>query len=91
MDCKKCQNRERADQLIEKLIREKNSDRKSAPEKETFDYLNNKYGVENSIPGSRTFEQQFNVLTGEKIPCPKCKACDRTEPKKFNLMFKTQQ
>ena len=25
------------------------------------------------------------------IKCPKCGTCDWTEPKKFNLMFKTEQ
>ncbi|MEI7511522.1 MAG: glycine--tRNA ligase [Candidatus Peregrinibacteria bacterium] len=27
----------------------------------------------------------------KKIPCPECKACNWTEPKQFNLMFKTHQ
>jgi len=91
VDCKKCKSRERADQLLEKHIREKNEPRKDAKEEETFKYFHDKYGVENSIPWSRTFDQQFNVLIWEKIKCPKCWSCDWTEPKKFNLMFKTEQ
>lgn len=53
--------------------------------------LNKKYWIENLVPESRTFEQQKAVIDWEKIKCPKCGACDRTEPKKFNLMFKTEQ
>jgi glycyl-tRNA synthetase len=50
-----------------------------------------KYWIKNLIPESRTFEQQKAVIDWEKIKCPKCWACDWTEPKQFNLMFKTEQ
>lgn len=90
VDCKKCKSRERADKLIEKEIRKRNEPRSEAKEWETLKDLNKKYGVENLLPESRTFQQQTAFLNWEKIKC-KCGACDRTEPKKFNLMFKTQQ
>lgn len=50
-----------------------------------------KYWVDNLTPEARTFEQQTAVLNGKNIKCPKCWTVDWTEPKKFNLMFKTQQ
>ncbi|MDD3262785.1 MAG: glycine--tRNA ligase, partial [Candidatus Absconditabacteria bacterium] len=53
--------------------------------------LLDKYGIQNLTPEAWTFEQQTAIINGEKIKCPKCGSCDRTEPKKFNLMFKTQQ
>ncbi len=46
---------------------------------------------EEVIAGSRSFEEQYNYLNEQKVKCPKCGSCDRTEPKKFNLMFKTEQ
>jgi glycyl-tRNA synthetase len=33
----------------------------------------------------------LEYITSKKIECAKCGAIDRTEPKKFNGMFKTQQ
>lgn len=33
----------------------------------------------------------FNKMMEEKIPCPKCKKINWTEPRSFNLMFKTYQ
>lgn len=55
-----------------------------------------KLWVENLTPEAWTFEQQTKFLNEYKVECPKCSTkkapvSDRTEPKKFNLMFKTQQ
>lgn len=36
-------------------------------------------------------EEIFNKVMEEKIPCPKCKKVNWTEPRAFNLMFKTYQ
>ncbi len=82
VDCKKCKSRERADKLIEDYIHTK---------KITLDDVKTKLWVDNLTPESRTFEQQTKFLNEYKVKCPKCWSCDRTEPKKFNLMFKTQQ
>ncbi len=37
----------------------------------------------------KTFDEIFSLVTENKLPCPSCKACDFTEPRAFNLMFKT--
>ena len=69
---------------------------------ETYDeyrkILSEKYWIKdlvviwpNDVAGSRTFEQQKKFIDWEKIKCSKCWACDWTEPKQFNLMFKTEQ
>ncbi|QQR54940.1 glycine--tRNA ligase [Candidatus Peregrinibacteria bacterium] len=36
-------------------------------------------------------DEIFNKMMEEKIPCPKCKKINWTEPRAFNLMFKTYQ
>lgn len=75
IDCKKCKSRERADKLIE-------------------DYLHKSKDVEkpNNWAWEKTpAEDMMAYINGKKIKCPKCGSCDWTEPKKFNLMFKTQQ
>ena len=82
VDCKKCKARERADKLIEDYIHIK---------KLTLNDINEKIWVDNITPEAWTFEQQTSFLNEYKIKCPKCGSCDWTEPKKFNLMFKTQQ
>ncbi len=100
VDCKKCKSRERADKLIEDWIVKKKEFMKknpTTPEHQTdtdaciLIEFKHKYWIQNLTPEARTFEQQTAVLNWENIKCPKCWACDRTEPKKFNLMFKTQQ
>lgn len=88
VDCKKCKNRERADKLIEISLEET---RKKYSNEEIEKELLEVIGVSNLVPESWTFEQQKKYIDHYKIKCPKCKTCDRTEPKKFNLMFKTQQ
>ena len=82
VDCKKCKSRERADKLIEDYIHTK---------KLSLEDIKAKLLVDNLTPEAWTFEQQTNFLNEYKVKCPKCWTCDRTEPKKFNLMFKTKQ
>lgn len=88
VDCKKCKNRERADQLIESSLKDV---RKQYSDEDIQKELTKLIWVNNLVSESRSFEQQKGYLDGYKIKCPKCWSCDRTEPKKFNLMFKTQQ
>jgi glycyl-tRNA synthetase len=75
IDCKKCNSRERADNLIEDYLG-KNKD---------TDTPNNRAGEKTPA------EDIMRYINDKKIKCPKCGAIDWTEPKKFNLMFKTQQ
>ncbi len=82
VDCKKCKYRGRADQLIEEYIEKKDL---------TLEKINEKISVENTTPEAWTFEQQHSFLMEFNIKCPKCGTCDWTAPKKFNLMFKTEQ
>lgn len=82
VDCKKCKSRERSDILIEKEIESKKISQSDVSEK---------IWVSNLVPESWSFTEQFSFLNDFSIKCPKCWACDWTEPKKFNLMFKTQQ
>ena len=84
VDCKKCQSRERADKLIEDAI----FALRSKDEAKLAD-IEKIYG--NLTPEARTFEQQTQFLVENKVKCPKCGTCDWTEPKSFNLMFKTEQ
>lgn len=75
MDCKKCKSRERADKLIEKWAHENKSDDRPA-----------------NWAGEKTPSKDLLAFIKEKkITCPICDACDWTEPKAFNLMFKTKQ
>ncbi len=82
IDCKKCKSRERADKLIEDTITSKNM---------TLESIQAVVAVTTITPEAWDFEQQTTFLTGFKVKCPKCGSCDWAEPKKFNLMFKTQQ
>ncbi|EKD24843.1 MAG: hypothetical protein ACD_80C00147G0017 [uncultured bacterium (gcode 4)] len=101
IDCKKCKSRERADKMIENYVNNKleklAKDSKKGSDTYIHAYdeyqkdLNELYWVNNLISESRTFEQQKKFIDWEKIKCGKCWSCDWTEPKKFNLMFKTQQ
>lgn len=101
VDCKKCKSRERADKLIEdSIIKWKEGYKSWKIQKPTVEgteedwikgILQNDIWVNNITPEAWTFEQQTKYLNKYKIKCPKCGTCDRTEPKKFNLMFKTQQ
>ncbi len=42
-------------------------------------------------PAGWSFEQMSDYIKEHKIACPDCGACDFTEIRKFNLMFKTFQ
>lgn len=75
MDCKKCKSRVRADKHIEDW-NEKNSSNV---------YPENWAGEFTSSAGLLEF------INLKKIVCTKCGALDWTEPKAFNLMFKTEQ
>ncbi len=75
MDCRKCHSRERADKLIEKWQHENDSAEKPA-----------------NWAGEKTPSADLlKFILAKKIICPVCGACDWTEPKAFNLMFKTKQ
>ncbi|MGL5831359.1 MAG: glycine--tRNA ligase [Candidatus Altimarinota bacterium] len=75
MDCRKCKARVRADKMIEQWQHENNSSDKPA-----------NWAGEKTPPGDL-----LNFINEKKITCPHCKNCDWTEPKSFNLMFKTKQ
>ena len=42
-------------------------------------------------PAGWSFEQMSDYIKANKIVCPECGACDFTDTRKFNLMFKTFQ
>jgi len=75
MDCKKCKTRVRADKHIEDW-NEKNS---------TDLHPNNWAGEFTSS------KDLLDFILEHKIQCEKCGSADWTEPKAFNLMFKTEQ
>lgn len=65
MDCKNCNERARADKLIEVKTGE--------------------------VADGKSNEELFNRVMELKINCPECGKLDWTEPREFNLMFKTYQ
>jgi glycyl-tRNA synthetase len=75
MDCKNCKSRERADKLVEKWVHENNSDQ-----------LPKNWAGEKTPP-----KDLLDFITEKKIVCPLCGKSNWTEPKAFNLMFKTKQ
>ena len=75
MDCRKCKTRARADKLIEEW-NEKN---------------NTNIFPENWAGEHTSTADLFDFINTNKILCPKCGKIDWTEPKAFNLMFKTEQ
>jgi glycyl-tRNA synthetase len=83
VDCKQCKARERADKLIERFI--------NTTAASLLADIQDTIGVDALQPEARTFSQQTAFLHQYNVPCPVCRTSDRTEPKKFNLMFKTQQ
>ncbi len=90
VDCKKCHSRQRADKLIEEKLEFLKK------EKSDWDILldiqkNIDSGIDSLVSESWTFEQQYSFLMNFDVKCSKCWSCDWTEPKSFNLMFKTQQ
>ncbi|MCC8022526.1 MAG: glycine--tRNA ligase [Clostridiales bacterium] len=64
MDCMRCKNSPRADQLIE---------------------------AGGANPAGWSNEQMSAYIRDNAIPCPDCGACDFTDIRQFNLMFKTFQ
>lgn len=81
VDCKKCKYRDRADKLIEEHITKHTITLEQVKE----------IGLSSLTPEGRSFEEQTKFLNEFKVKCPKCWSVDWTEPKKFNLMFKTEQ
>ncbi|PJA47863.1 MAG: glycine--tRNA ligase [candidate division SR1 bacterium CG_4_9_14_3_um_filter_40_9] len=77
IDCKKCKSRERADKLIEEYLHKNKTKETELP----------KHRAGEKTPA----EDMMDFINAKKIKCPKCGTCDWTDPKKFNLMFKTQQ
>jgi len=75
MDCKSCKARDRADKLIEDWQGENGCS--DNPEN---------WAGENTPPADL-----LNFIQEKGIKCKKCKKCDWTEPRAFNLMFKTKQ
>ena len=75
MDCKKCKVRERADKMIEEWKEETGSN----------DVPHNWAGEKTPAKDLLDFVQQKNIR------CKKCESCNWSEPKSFNLMFKTEQ
>jgi glycyl-tRNA synthetase len=43
------------------------------------------------VADGKTFDEIYRLVMDNEIACPACKACDWTEPRSFNLMFKTYQ
>jgi len=77
IDCKRCKSRERADKLIEEYLHKNKTKETELP----------KHRAGEKTPA----EDMMDFINAKKIKCPKCWTCDWTDPKKFNLMFKTQQ
>lgn len=48
-------------------------------------------GVEAAAKVSRNFKEIYALVMENKIVCPNCGALDYTEPREFNMMFKTHQ
>jgi glycyl-tRNA synthetase len=51
--------------------------------------IEDKLGVE--AAAGKSLKEIGKIIKEEKIKCPKCGACDFTEAREFNLMFKTHQ
>jgi len=84
IDDKVTGERFRADKIIEDAIAEKGY---------TVEDIQPKYWVENLIPESRTFEQMKAFIVAEipNNPKSKKKAAERTDVRKFAMMFYTYQ
>ena len=75
MDCRKCKARVRADKIVEEWIYNQQSNERPA----------------NWAAEKTPAKDLLAFITEKKITCPHCESCDWTEPKSFNLMFKTKQ
>lgn len=83
IDDKNTKERFRADKLLEDLI-ENSSDK--------WEYLKEKYWVNNLVPESWSLEKQTEVMRWENVKNPNSwEIWDWSEAKKFNLMYKTFQ
>lgn len=51
--------------------------------------IEEKLGIE--AAAGKSLQEVSKIIKENKIPCPKCGACDFTEARSFNLMFKTHQ
>lgn len=73
MDCRACKNRQRADKLVE-----------------TYLDTTRDTEVPANWAGDKTPSEDLHAyVVTKKIKCPECGACDWTEIRRFNLMFKT--
>lgn len=74
MDCRSCKTRVRADKMVEEWQHDNKSDEKPA-----------------NWAGEKTPPKDLLAFIVERnMPCPSCGKVDWTEPKAFNLMFKTK-
>ncbi|MDX9970996.1 MAG: glycine--tRNA ligase [Candidatus Gracilibacteria bacterium] len=48
-------------------------------------------GVETAAKVSKDFKEIYKIVMENQIKCPNCGALDYTEPREFNMMFKTHQ
>lgn len=74
MDCKACKSRVRADKMVDEWQHANKSDEKPA-----------NWAGEKTPPADL-----LAFINDKKMACPSCKKLDWTEPKAFNLMFKTK-
>ena len=75
VDCRECKGRFRADKLIE--------DYKRSYEKETGNQIVFVASIGSNLPGGS------HLFAEEKIACPNCGERSWTEPRPFNMMFRT--
>lgn len=88
VDDKSTWERFRADKLIEDHIEGMRLDKS---QEEILEYFSSEYKASNLTPDSWTLEQQYQVLTWEKIHNPNSKKeADWTEVRHFNLMLSTK-
>lgn len=74
MDCRGCKARVRADKMVEEWQHTNSSEEKPA-----------NWAGEKTPP-----KDLLAFIVAKNILCPSCQQCDWTEPKAFNLMFKTK-
>lgn len=88
IDCKQCKNRFRADKIVEeklaKMIEKEG-------EEEVRSHIQKQFQIENLIPDARSPDQLKAFIHGNGMRCSHCGKQDRTEVRKFNMMFSTMQ
>ncbi len=77
VDCRACKSRFREDKLLEEFGSNRADDSDHVHHSESHTY------------GSGTQAAPVNRLQAQKIHCPNCGEVDWTEPRPFNLMFRT--